>query len=84
MCTHTDTHTIVIIQFLEPIPYGEALLSLDGEGRGLVLPQPNVPGFVASPGEALPFLRIGQGRGEKKEGRKGVLWLICKIKKTLK
>lgn len=35
------------------------LLSLDGGGRSLVLLQLNMPGFVHSPGEALPFLRRG-------------------------
>lgn len=49
------------------------LLNLDIGGRRLVLPQPNVPGFVDSPWKALPFLTCGWwevsgGGGGAREG----------------
>ena len=39
----------------------DALLGLDAGERGLVLPQ--LKGFVDSPWEALPFLRLGDVEG---------------------
>lgn len=70
-----------------------ALLSLDGKRRRLVLPQLNVPGFVNSPWEALYFWRIGwgwvrdmRGRGEQEKEWKRKLWMVCEMnkKKVLK
>ena len=48
----------------------DALLSLNAGGmQGLVLPQLNVPGFVDSPLEALPFLRSEwEGRSWEEPG----------------
>lgn len=39
------------------------MLSLNAEGRGLVLPQLNGPGFIDSPRKDLPFGRNGWGVG---------------------
>lgn len=48
------------------------MLSLDTGGRGLVLFQFGMPGFVDSPQEALPFMwsewRVGEGRRGGKGG----------------
>ena len=55
------------------------MLSLNAGGRDVVLPQLNVPGFVDSPWETLPFLRSGWGWiGWEQEGK---LWFVYKIKK---
>lgn len=58
------------------------MLSLDTGGRGLVLLQFGLPGFVDSPQEALPFMwsewRVGEG--ERRGGREEKLWLVCRIK----
>ena len=59
------------------------MLSLDIEGRALVLLQSDVPDFVDSPWEALPSLRSGremgwrEGRGRGKELKLG---FVCKMR----
>ena len=65
----------------------DTLLSLDIEGRTLVLPQSDIQYFVDSPWEALPSWRRGWGvrgkesGGDRKRGGSGNWDLVCKIKK---
>lgn len=59
-----------------------ASLSLDAGVRGLVLYQLDVPDFIDSPREALPFL--GSRWGEQEEGREGEMWLVWKMNKKIK
>lgn len=49
---------------------------------GGVLPQLNIPGFVDSPSEVLPFLGSGEEGG--REGGGGELWSVCKMNKKIK
>lgn len=44
--------------------------SLDAVGRGLVLPQLDVPGFIDAHGRPCPFLNRGGVEGGIKEGGK--------------
>ena len=61
----------------------DALLSLDAGGRGLVLPQLDVPGFVDSPCKArMDGGGIGRRSREQKEGSERELKLVCKMNKT--
>ena len=56
------------------------MLRLDAKGRGLVVPQPNVPGFI----DSLPFLRSGWGAGFEGELGEAGVWLVCKMNKNVK
>lgn len=58
------------IGFSENIPYGDALLSLDTGGKGVVLSQLNVPGFAEFPWEASECGEV-DGMGAWGGGRVG-------------
>lgn len=80
----------VLSHVIGKLPFGKGSCRITSgqgslkRGRGLVLPQFDVPGFFDSPWEALPSLRVrsGQKMGEEgKEGKKRELQLVWKNEK---
>lgn len=61
----------------------DGMFSINAVGRGLILPQPNVPDFVDFPWKTLPLRRSGQGvcwNAGQEEGCGRELWVKCKVK----
>ena len=65
----------------------EKYLTQQDTWEGLGPPQVEIPIFVDSPWQALPFMRNGWELVEEKvvgkeDGRDEELWLLCKMEKT--